>query len=515
MLSQALPKSAPVVQCGVRVPSPSKNSDVSEGSEGSQRKKNRKTASDGLELLDDGLIRDFAYKLHRMLCGASQILGLYVIATATDLAKYKASYETILKALLLDRTTTAISSTTFYLLTIPLSTGALSAQRCTFTEKNSSSTTENVQFRVTNNKVTYLSARTTWKVDLLLPVKRSIAGEHEQRFHKTLLKILSDECNKIESAIIVDNGSQQILEDDENEAPSALGDICLKLSSNVSKLSDLLIEIEEASNKASSSSRRKSRKSIVVEQEASCEEKQFSMFSRHMAPTEVNSFAVHQVASGAMRLRGSMVGATLIPSLEAEDGAKLARFLRLDLMRSLQSRVGYLFDNIAKRKESQDTTEDDADKTSLGRARTFQVELPRRVLIRDPSAPHTFFCDYLLPSETLQDCQERAQSALGLAVEAELEVVEEGPKEDPWTSAELATLPADSRAPLSPRRRGRSTSFLQSSIPYSNATSPALSKSTIALGLVALLAAIIALLVFKQSSNPTYARAVQNASSTP
>lgn len=512
-----MPKSAPVVQSGVRVPSPSTNSDASESGEGSQRKKARKVAADGLELLDDGLIRDFAYQLHRMLCGASQILGLYVIATATDLNKYKASYETILKALLLDRTTTAISSTTFYLLTIPLTTGALSAQRCTFTEKNSSSITENVQFRVITNKIAYLSARTTWKVDLLLPVKRSIAGEHEQRFHKTLLKILSDESNKIESAIVVDDETQSILEDDENESPSALANVCLKLGSNVTKLSDILLEIEEASNKASSSSRKKSKKAAATEEEAILEEKQFSMFSRHMTPTEVNSFAVHQVASGAMRVRGSMVGATLIPTLEAEDRAKVARFLRLDLMRSLQSRVGHLFDHIAKRKELLDVSEDDADKTSLGRAKTFQLELPRRVLVRDPSTSHTFFCDYLLPNESLQACKERVQRALGLADAVELEVVEEAPKDEPWSSTELASLPADSReAPLSPRRRGRSTSFISSSLSASKSQSPVLSKATIAFGLIALLGIIIALLVYKQQTGPRLVvntRAAANASS--
>lgn len=497
------------MQTSVRVPPTSRNSDNLESEEGSQRKKGRKAVSDGLELLDDGMIRDFAYKLHRMLCGATQILGLYVIATASDLVKYKASYETILKALLLDRTTTAISSTTFYLLTIPLSTGALTAQRCTFTEKNSSSITENIQFRIINNKTTYLRAKTSWKVDLLLPVKRSIAGEHEQRFHKTLLKILSDECNKIESAIVVDIESQTILEDDENESPTALVDVCLKMGSNVNKLSDLLIEIEEASTKASSSTRRKSKKVTATEQEPMSEEKRFSMFSRHMTPTEINSFAVHQVASGAIRLRGSMVGVTLIPALEAEDGAKVARFLRLDLVRSLQSRVGYLFDDIAKSKASLDANEDDADKTSLGRAKTFQIDLPRRVLICDPSAPHGFFCDYLLPHESLQSCKERVQHTLGLTSEAELEAVEQGPKDEPWSGTELA-LPADSHAPLSPRRRGRSSSFILATSTASTSSSPPLSKSTIAFGLVALLGIIIALLIYKQRTSALLSQSISN-----
>lgn len=457
-------------------------------------------------MLDDSLIRDFAYKLHRMLCGASQILGLYLIATPENLTKYKASYETILKALLLDRTTTAISSTTFFVFTVALSTGGLSALRCTFTEKNSSPVTDSVQFRIAGTKASELvRVSTTWKLDLLLPVKRSIAGEHEQRFHKTLLKVLSDECNKIESSVVVDLGDETIVEDDEEELSSSLGEVCLKIPANVSKLAELEAEIEAALNKASDSTKKKTKKSgsaaqarmqAEAEGEASRKERQFAMFSRPMAPSEVNSFAVHQVASGALRLRGSMVGVSWLPAVEAE-GAKMARFLRLDLMRSLQSRVGHLFDDIATRKQAMDAGEDDADRTSLGRAATFQAALPRRVLVSSVLQQATL-CDYLRPRESLVECKERLKATLGLH-EVQLEVLEGGVvhEGETWSAAELSDLPTDSKSLPTRTAHASSTTSLPSPPGH---TSSWISRPVLAAVLIALLAIILALLVFDPSS---------------
>lgn len=463
-----------------------------------------------------------------MLCGASQILGLYVIASPENLTKYKTSYETILKALLLDRTTTAISSSTFFLLSISLSTGALSTQRCTFTEKNPSSVTDSVQFRIANSKASDLvGVRTTWKLDLLLPVKRTIAGEHEQRFHKTLLKVLSDECSKIESSIVIDVSDDTIVEDDdEEELVSTLGETCLKLPSSITKLSDIESEIDEAINKASTSSRKKSKKVVTEEKEPEMqkEEKRFALFSRPMAPTEVNSFVVHQVASGALRLRGTIVGVSWLPAAEMKtkssdaNEAKMARFIRLDLMRSLQSRVGHLFDDIASRNQSMDANEDDADKTSLGRAKTFLAELPRRVLLVQPKFQQSSFCDYLSSNESLEDCKERIASSIGInSAEIELEELEidngalNGGKSGsggPWSESELADMPNDSVS-SSTNHRNSSGSGSASN----GASVPSLVRSMLILILVALLGLIVAYLAVDPAAPKTVVSRVSRTSS--
>ena len=375
-----------------------------------------------------------------MLCGATQILGLYVIASSEVLKKYVPSFETILKTLYLDRTTTAQATPNLILLTISLASGALTTQRYAFTPKVSFPTPEPMQFRVLSYKSNDLvTVRTTWKLDLLLPVKRSISGEKETRFHKTIIKVLTDEINKVQSAIIVGDNSQEIVQDDDLENEPSPASIVTKLGSGVLTLPDIQVALDVPS-KVSTSSRKKGAKPAPSSPlPRNNEVLQFSMFSRRSSIYESNSLHVHQVASGALRLRGAIVGTVLVPPHEKQSG----RFLRLDLIKSLQSRVGYLFDYIASQKAQSSDAEEEADCTSLGRAKSFNTQMPRRVILQTP-VQQAFFCDYLLPHESLVECKERFKAILGLDGDFEAVALEEETIELPWTIDELSDMPTDS-----------------------------------------------------------------------
>lgn len=368
-----------------------------------------------------------------MLCGASQILGIYFLAPPDTLRKYTSSFESILKTLMLDRTTTAKANSTFYLLPISLSTGAISAQRYDFSDKNRSVTPEPMQIKVTTSSASDLWRVTTnWKLDLLLPVKRSIAGDHEHRFQKTVTKVLTDEINKIEAAVIVDTESESVVgDDDEDETPLQL----LKTGANL-KLPDILADIE--SSKTGQSSRKRGKSATVgSDNMENLPEHRYRLFSRHFGPNEANSFVVHQVASGALRIRGTIEGVAYV-----NRAGLSGRCLRLDLIKSLQSRVGILFDHIVATADSTSFGEEDADKTTLGRAKCFSTALPRRVLLSS-LVQQASFCDYMLPIDTLESCEFRLRTCLGIDEPTTVQELERPVGDSAWTTLELSDLPSD------------------------------------------------------------------------
>jgi len=452
---QAPPKSPICMQCGVRVADPPRERESTNRKSSSNRERSGKRLNQGLEVLDDALIRDFAYKLHRMLCGNSQILGLYFIAPTDVLSKHGSSFETILKALMLDRTTTAKANSTFYLATISLSTGAISALRYVFSDKNRSVSPESIHLKVTISPASELvRVRTNWKLDLLLPVKRSIAGEQEHRFHKTAIKVLTDEINKIEAAVVVDVDTETIMQDDDEDgsAPPLLK----PANATNLKLPELVADIESSKHPTTKPSSRKRTKSAKVESHveqideevnAAPSERRYRLFSRHLGPSEANSFVVHQVASGALRIRGVIEGVAHVYRNELESSS--ARSLRLDLVKSLQSRMGLLFDRIDANSHSSGFSEEDADKTSMGRAKSFSVQLPRRVLLSS-LVQQASFCDYVLPNESLEESKSRLRSLLGMEDEQiDVEELERAPAagDSTWNTDELSDHPSDATSP--------------------------------------------------------------------
>jgi hypothetical protein len=407
-----------------------------------------------LDVLDDELVRGFAYKLHRMLCGASKILGLYVIAPNDTLIKHSASFETILKSLLLDRTTTATSTSDFYLITISLPTGHLSTSRSSFSEKNTSPTPEPISFRVLSSRASDLvRVETKWRLDLVVPVKRAISGEHEQRFQKTLVKSLTDEIAKIESSMVVDVQSGSIVNETESDDKINLNTICVKLGSTTTKLPDILAELE-APVSASSSSRSKRSKSSQSKAEeatngaASPPTRNFIFLSLHPQPHD-SQLTAHQVASGALRLRGVVVGSALVSRTALNFESQAYRALRIDLIRSLQSRAGLLFDDIARRSSINSITEEEADTTSFGRAKTISLSLPRRVLVKNP-LQQASFCDYLLDTDTIEDSMDRIKMWLDLESDVELEELEMKAKDEAWSTKENQEMPSDSMSSPTP-----------------------------------------------------------------
>lgn len=429
-LSKQPQQKAPIyVQCGVRVTDSSIKPDSTDSEDG-------KSLDQGLDVLDDALIRRFAYKLHRMLCGASQIIGIYFLAPPDTLRGYTSSFESILKTLMLDRTTTAKANDAFFLATVSLSTGAISALRYDFSEKNGSVTPEPMQIKVASIMASELvRVSTNWKLDLLLPVKRPISGDHEHRFQKTVTKVLTDEINKIEAAMVVDVESESVVgEDDEDDNVSVQ---LVKTGANL-KLPDLVVEIESSKNGTSSKRRTKSSK-VESSVESLPAERRYRLFSRHVGPNEANSFVVHQVASGALRIRGTIEGVAFVHRSAL---GSAAHALRLDLIKSLQSRVGLLFENSAGAADSSSFGEEDADKTTLGRAKSFSIALPRRVLLSS-LVQQASFCDYILPSESLDACKSRFNACLGLEGEVRVEELEQEAGDSAWTSLELSDLPSD------------------------------------------------------------------------
>lgn len=271
---------------------------------------------------------------------------------------------------------------------------------------------------------------TRWRLDLLVPVKRAIAGEHEQRFHKALIKVVTDEISKIENSIIAVDGSNEIV-----NSPSELDEELPTLKCTSTKLPEIISDLRKSSS-SSTSGRAKSKRQEHKQHEKQDENdeialpRKYVLLSRCMTANESTSFVSHQVASGALRLVGDVVGVAWIQPHKPGFQERAAFELRVDLIKTLQSRVGLLFDALSRSSiaEQHLNNEEMADKTSTGRANTFQVTLPSRVAQRTLSTQHVALCDYLSGDERLSSSLLRLQHVLQIPADSlDVQMLETSP----------------------------------------------------------------------------------------